>query len=110
MQREIPRHDGAHHTDRFLAGIGQVIARQRRLDGAAVQFGGPAGEVTQGIDGALDVDVLGEGDRLAHVDRFDLREFGGVLFDQVRQALDQAFPLRRFGLAPFATVELRTGG
>ncbi|MNF68727.1 hypothetical protein D3C84_505930 [compost metagenome] len=106
MQREVPRHDGADHAHRFLAGIGQVIARQRRLDGAAVQLGGPAGEVTQGIDRALDIHVTGLGGRLAHVDGLDLGQLLGIGFDQVGQALDHPLAFLGLGLAPGAAVEL----
>ncbi|MNN50558.1 hypothetical protein D3C81_1651510 [compost metagenome] len=74
-----------------------------------MQFGGPTGEVTQGIDGALDVDVLGEGHGFAHVDGFDLCQFSGVLLDQVGQALHHALAFGRFGLTPGAAVELRPG-
>ncbi|MNF96132.1 hypothetical protein D3C84_789110 [compost metagenome] len=75
-----------------------------------MQLGGPAGEVTQGIHGALDVHVLGEGNRFAHVDGFDFRQLRGVLLDQVGQALHHALAFGRFGLAPGAAVELGAGG
>ncbi|MCY1347593.1 hypothetical protein D9M68_364610 [compost metagenome] len=75
-----------------------------------MNLAGPAGEVAKGVDGALDIHNPRLGDRLAHVDGFDLRQFIGVGFDQVSQAVQQAFPLQGFELAPGAAIELRASG
>ncbi|MNP22718.1 hypothetical protein D3C76_1154020 [compost metagenome] len=58
------------------------------------------------------MDVYGPrlGNRLAHVDGFDLRQLIGIGLDQVGQAMQQALALQGLELAPGAAVELRTGG
>ncbi len=109
LQREVPRHDHADDADRFLAGVGHVIARQGRLDGAAMQLRRPAGEIAEGVDRALHVDVARIGNRLAHVDRFDLSQFRCVRFDQIGEAVKQPFALKGFEPAPRSAVELFAG-
>ncbi|MNO90911.1 hypothetical protein D3C76_824440 [compost metagenome] len=75
-----------------------------------MDLAGPAGKVAQRIDGALDVHGTGLGDRLAHVDRLDLRQLVAISLDQVGQAMNQALALQRLELAPRAAIELRAGG
>ncbi|MNZ90909.1 hypothetical protein D3C78_1098800 [compost metagenome] len=79
-QREVPRHDGAHHTHRLTGHKAQLIVRSGchfvvdLVDG----FAAPA----QGLRRAGNVDVQGIADRLAHVQGFKQGQLFGVLFEQ----------------------------
>ncbi|MNT23505.1 hypothetical protein D3C72_1589250 [compost metagenome] len=75
-----------------------------------MDLAGPAGEVAQRIDRALDIHGACLGDRFAHVDGLDLCQLVAISVDQVSQPMDQAFAFQWLELAPGAAVELRTRG
>ena len=77
--------DLADDADGFANGVGVVAALARESHGNRVAFdlGGPAGVVAEMVYGERKVSDAGDLERLAVVEGFELREFFGVLFDQV---------------------------
>jgi ParB family chromosome partitioning protein len=86
-QREVPRHDLADDADRLAQRVGQKRpAHRHRL---AAQLARPAGVVAQCLGGHRQVHLAGVTERLAGVVGFQCRQRLGVLFDQIREAVQQ---------------------
>ena len=72
-EREVPRHHGGDDTQRFARDHADRIAARRRdlvidlVDGLGIPL--------HGGDDAVDIHALRKGDRLAHVERFEERQF-----------------------------------
>ena len=71
-QREVPGDDLRADADRHALGVDEHVLGLDR-DRAALELARPAGEVTQVLDRVADVDDLRDLDRLAVVDRLELR-------------------------------------
>ncbi len=89
QQGKVPGDDLRAHADGLAAGVAVHVRRAHRQH-AALDLGRPASEVAQVPDRPGHVDVLGEPDRLAVVERLDLGDLLGALFDRVRQRVHQA--------------------
>ena len=80
-EREVPGDDLPAHSHRLAQGeVEEGGVRGVRL---AVEFGHPAGVVTEGLGGGRDVDVPALRERLPVVERLELRQLVAVLLDQV---------------------------
>ena len=66
-----------------------ILVAQR----AALDLGRPAGHVAEIAGNQRDIDVLGNDDRFAIVERFDFSQRPGVLFNQIGQPEQQTLPL-----------------
>ena len=84
-EREVPGYDLPDHTDRLAQRISVPIAGARDRNGLAHKARRPSSHVAEHIDRAADVVAARIGDRLAIVERFDLGEFVGVLFEEVAE-------------------------
>ena len=113
-QRYVPRNDGAHDANRFLDRVPETLRTRERghdVRGLAENLAGPAADAANGPGRAHDVEVARHESEHAVVDGLDLSEFVGVLFDQVRQAPEQAFAGFRRHAAPGRILErLARGG
>ena len=111
QQREIPRDDLANDADGFAGGVGVIAALARESHGNRVAFnlGSPAGVVAEVIDGKRKVRDTGDLERLAVVERFELRKFFGVLFDQIGEAPHHAAAFGGRNFRPGAFFECCAG-
>ncbi len=80
-QRKIPRNNLADDADRFVLGVAEIFALH--WNGLAVILVGPSSEVAVAGDGERKIGGARDGIRFAVIERFELREFVGVLFDQI---------------------------
>ncbi len=80
QQREIPRHDGCHHAQRFAGNQAQFMIRGRR-DFAIDFIHGLSGPV-QATNAGRYINGQRIGDRLAHIDGFKQGQLFGMLFNQ----------------------------
>ena len=102
-KREIPGHNGAdhpqglaqHHGNGIGTGGGDLVIDL--VHGLAV----PADAGSH----RRDVDAGGIGDRLTHIQGFQQRQFGGVLFDQVGPAQQHSLALGGGKARPAAVFE-----
>jgi ParB family chromosome partitioning protein len=107
-QREVPRHDLADDADRLAQRVGQERpAHRHRL---AAQLGRPAGVVAQRLHGQRQVHLAGVAKRLAGVVGLERGERGGVLLDEVGEAVQQALAIRGPHAGPGVRLEGRAGG
>src|SRR3984957_6879332 len=84
QQREIPGYDLADDADGLAQRVGEeFVALSGKRDGVAFDLRGPAGHVAEHVDGVGKVRHARNGDGFAIVERFELREFFGVLFDEI---------------------------
>ena len=104
QEREVPGDDLAGHAHRLLARVAVHAALGDRQH-LARDARGPAGEVANVLGRQLHVHPLRELDRLAVVERLELRELVGVRVDRVGQREHRARPLRGRDPAPAAVVE-----
>ena len=89
QQREIPRNDLPDDADRLANRVGQKLccsAARRNGNRVSFDLGGPAGHVAEQIGREGHVGDARDRERLAVVERFELREFFQVLFDQIRRS------------------------
>jgi hypothetical protein len=84
-EREVPRDDLSDHADRLAQRISVPIAGARHRNGFASEARRPSGHIAEHVDRAADVVPARIGDRLAVVERLDLGEFVGVLFEEVAE-------------------------
>ena len=84
LQRVVPRGDRADHADRLAADVGGVVAGVLAR-GLALEVAGGAGEERDVVDGAGDVEVGGEPDRLAGLPRLGAGQVVGPLGEQGRE-------------------------
>jgi hypothetical protein len=97
-QREIPGDDLPHHTHGFMAGVTEIIAGDR--DGFSLHLVSPASIVAVAGDGKRYIGRFRDGVRLTVVERFQTREFIGMLFHQVGEPVKQFAAFRRRHAAP----------
>ncbi|MCY1535525.1 hypothetical protein D9M68_709340 [compost metagenome] len=103
VQREVPRHHGSDHTERYAGNGGQGILRGRRdLVVELVQALGVPGE---DMRGARYVDIPGVHHRLAHVQRVQQRQLFAVLQHQFGQAQQHLLALARRHACPRPLLE-----
>ena len=110
-QREVPRDNLADDADRLAQRVRKILRAVRGDgDGVAFDLGGPAGHVAEHVHGAGHVGDARDGEGLAIVERFELREFVGVLFDEVGELPDEPAAFGGSHLRPRAAIEGRAGG
>ncbi len=109
QQREVPGHDSAHHTNRFLAGVSVVFHAGRKADGRREQFaihlGGPASHVAQPLCAGRHFQAVGEEQQLAVVQGFQTSQLIRVGFNQISQTQQEALALSGQHLSPFALLQ-----
>ena len=109
QQRKIPRNNLADDPDRFVLGVAEIAALHG--NGFALNFVGPSGKVAIAGDGERKIGGARDGVRLAVIERFELREFVSVLFDQLSKFIEKIAALRSGDFfAPRAVVEGSAGG
>ena len=106
-EREVPRDDLPDDADRLAQRVGQEVAAHG--DRLALDLVGPAGVVAERVDRADHV-AARVADRLAAVDRLELREFLGVLLDQVGELEHQLTAVGGVHLGPRPLLEGGAGG
>ncbi|MNF58288.1 hypothetical protein D3C84_398390 [compost metagenome] len=84
--------------------------RQRHIQGRPFDLGGPAGHVTQKVDGQLHVHHPGHRRTLAVVQAFELGKDVCIALEQVGQAPQQVLPLPWAGAGPGRIIEGLAGG
>ena len=99
-QREIPGHDGGNDANRLPHGVGERFFPRR--DDLAADLVGPAGVVSQRIDGGGQVLPQHARDRLAGIEAFKGCDLVGVLLHQVGQTEQDLTALRGAHAAPGA--------
>ncbi|GAA5011911.1 hypothetical protein GCM10025734_56890 [Kitasatospora paranensis] len=87
LQRVVPRRDRADHADRLAADVGGVVAGVL-AGGLALQVAGGAGEERGVVDGAGDVELGGELDRLAGLGGLDAGELLGAVGEDAGQPVE----------------------
>ena len=107
-QRIIPRRDGSADPDRLAAGV-DVEAGRRDGVGLAGQLGRPAGVVAHLPDRHLGFDVVGDAQRFAVVEAFQLGQCFPVSLHQVGEAMQQPFSLGGQQRGPTGLCPLRCG-
>jgi ParB family chromosome partitioning protein len=106
QQREVPGDDLPDDADRLAQRVVQhAHARRRDRDGLAFDLGRPTGVVAEVVDDERNVGDARDADRLAIVERLELRELLGVGLDQVGQLPDRAAALGRGHAAPRTALE-----
>ena len=111
QQREVPGDDLARTRRPVRGACRRACSGAADRQHAALDLRRPAGEVAQVADRARDVDVLGEPDRLAVVERLDLGELLRVLLERVGERVHQPLAAGRGHRPPRARGErLACGG
>jgi ParB family chromosome partitioning protein len=85
-QRVVPGHDGADDADRLPQDHLELAVRG--VGDVAVDLVDRLAEELQGLRRSRDVAVQHVGDRLAHVEHVEQREFQGVVLDQVSEPVE----------------------
>jgi len=107
-QRVVPRHHGGDHAQRFARDGGQRV-RAGRGD-LVVDFVDGFGVPGVAARGLRHIESQRVADGLAHVQRFQQRQFFGVFVDQAGQAQQAFLALARGQLAPDAGFERAARG
>jgi len=101
VQREVPRHDRAHHAHRLAQRVRKSVAES--VDGLAVDLGGPSAEVAENVGHHGHVHIAGFEDGLAVVESFQLGQFVDVFLDQIADAPQNFAAFAGRHLAPRAS-------
>ncbi|MEA2869466.1 MAG: hypothetical protein QOE39_4181, partial [Bradyrhizobium sp.] len=81
--------------------VREYLARQRVLDGLAVQRGRLPCVISEHAEHAQLV-AAGTADRRAHIERVELRKLLEILLDEIGELEQQVLPLERLDLAPWS--------
>ena len=93
QEREVPRDDLAAHAQGLAQSVVEHLAGHR--DGLALDLGGIAREVFKIFDDLRQIDVRGFAYGLAVVGGFQCGQLRGMLFDQLRELIEQTPAITR---------------
>ena len=106
QQREVPRDDLADDADGLAAGVAEhPLAGDRHRDRLALDLRRPPGVVAELVDHERDVGDARDRDRLAVVERLELRELLAVRLDEVGELPEHPAALRRRRARPGSALE-----
>ncbi len=102
----------ADDADWFAERVGEefVWRRAGQRNGVAFDLGGPSGVVAKIFDGERNVGDARDGERFSVVERFDLREFFEMLFEEIGELPHHAGASGGRSLGPLAGFERGAGG
>ena len=109
QEREVPGNDLGDDAYWFPQGVGVKIGTSGERQTLARYLRGPAGHITEHIDGKGNVGDARYGIGFAIVEGFQFGEFLKVLLKQIAELPKQAPALRRRHTGPCAVVEGTTG-
>ncbi len=107
-EREVPRHDRGDDAERLARDHGERVAIGRR--DLVIDLVDRLGIPLDGVHHASDVDIHGEGDGLAHVERFEKSEFVRMLLDEPGEFQERLLAILRIHFRPDAALEGAAGG
>jgi ParB family chromosome partitioning protein len=107
-EREVPRQDRGDHAHRLADDHAERLGTARR--DRVEQLVGGLRDPAEGLDGLGQVHVAAVGDRLARLERVELRELLEVRLDQVREAEHDDLALGGGAARPAAVLERRPSG
>ena len=105
VERPVPRHDGRHHPNGFLARRGKVTTWRRYLPRRPGDLGGEARHIAQQLGAAENIHLDAGAQRLAIVQGLDFAEGLRLLLDQVGEAQQDPLPVPGFHPDPVAVLE-----